>query len=75
VPRGEENLPPIWASRFFGALIRRKFARIHGAKSLVQALESIRDLPPYLVADEGRRIAGLPEDRIFSVAETAGEAK
>ena len=38
-------------------------------------MESIRDLPPYRLADEGRRIAGLPDDRIFTVAETAGEAK
>ena len=38
-------------------------------------VESIRDLPPDRLADEGRRIAGLPDDRIFTVAETAGEAK
>ena len=38
-------------------------------------LESIRDLTPDRLADEGRRIAGLPDDRIFIVSETAGEPK
>ncbi len=38
-------------------------------------VDSIRDLPPYRLAEEGRRIAALPDDRIFTIAETAGEAK
>ena len=36
---GGENLPPMWSSRFFGALIRLKFARMHGAKSLAQTCQ------------------------------------
>ena len=36
---------------------------------------SIHDLPPDRLAEEGRRIAGLPDDKIFTVAETVGEAK
>jgi hypothetical protein len=38
-------------------------------------VESIRDLPPYRFADEGQRIAGLPDDKIFIMTETAGEPK
>lgn len=36
---------------------------------------SIRDLPTDHLAEEGRRIAALPDDRLFTVTETAGEAK
>ena len=38
-------------------------------------MESIRDLPSDRLADEGRRIAGLPDDMIFTVVETPEEAK
>jgi hypothetical protein len=40
-----------------------------------EAIESIRDLPTYRLAGEGRPIVGLPDGRIFTVAEMAGEAK
>ena len=38
-PLGEENRPPMWSSRFSVALIRLKFARINGAKSLAQTCQ------------------------------------
>jgi hypothetical protein len=36
---------------------------------------SIRDLPLDRLAEAGRRVAGLPDDDIFTVVETAGGAK
>ncbi|MBX6311955.1 MAG: hypothetical protein IRY99_03395 [Isosphaeraceae bacterium] len=37
--------------------------------------QSIRDLPPDRLEAAGRRVAGLPDDAIFTVAETTAEAK